>query len=131
MIASITMWMKGVIAMVKSFFVSLIALLCGVLITIFGVFLSIFSDGNMNERLILITIVLLILFALSSLFTTIQPQRSVLNVALMGSGGITVLILNYQNIYYLFYIFSILLVCVLGVITGRNLHMRFEKKSLK
>jgi hypothetical protein len=117
--------------MLKSILISIAAVLFGIFVTVFGVFLSIFADGNINERLILIAIVLLVLFILSLFFTVIDPKRSTLNVALLASGGIIVLFFNYQNIYYLLYIFSILLACFLGIITGKKIQHRFDKNSLK
>lgn len=117
--------------MLKRMFVSMVALLCGGFITIFGVFLSIFADGGLNERLILIAIVLLVLFILTLIFTYFQPEWALLNTTWLSGGGIIVLILNYQNSYYLLYIVSIFLVCFFGVITGRNLHHRFGKNSRK
>ena len=116
--------------MLKNILLSVMALVIGTFITIFGVFLSVFADGGLNERLILIAIVLLVLFISSSAFAYIQPSKSLLNAAFLGGGGITVLMINHQNIYYSLYSLSILLVCLAGVFVGRKLQFLNEKKKM-
>jgi integral membrane sensor domain MASE1 len=116
--------------MLKSILISVVALIFGAIITVYGVFLSVFADGNLTERLILIGAVLLILFVLSLFFTYIQPQKALLNSAFLGSGGIIVLLIYRQNIYYFLYSLMILLVCLAGVYIGRKLNVRYRNKSI-
>ena len=114
--------------MLKKFVLSLMALLVGVAIAIFGVFLSVFADGNLSERLMLIATVLLVYFVLTLVFTYIQPDKAWFNAAFLNISGIIALILNYENIYYVLYIFSILVLSFFGVIAGRRLSLRYAKK---
>lgn len=116
--------------MLKSILLSVVALICGAFITLYGVFLSVFADGRLTERLILISVVLLILFVLSSMFAYIQPKNALLNSTLLGGGGIIVLIIYRQNVYYFLYSFMILAVCLTGVYIGRKLFVRYRNKSI-
>jgi integral membrane sensor domain MASE1 len=115
--------------MLKSILLSVVALIFGAIITVYGVFLSVFADGNLTERLILISVVLLVLFVLSLIFAYIQPQKALLNSVLLGGGGIIVLMIYQQNVYYFLYSLMILLVCLAGVYIGRKLNVRYRNKS--
>lgn len=113
--------------MLKSILLSVAAMISGALISIYGVFLSVFADGGVNERLMLIAIVLLILFAVSTVFTYIQPRNAWLNAAFLGGGGVIILLLDLQNVYYFLYGIMIILVCSAGVWVGKKLNVRYKK----
>ncbi|MDP3304939.1 MAG: hypothetical protein Q8S15_02565 [Erysipelotrichaceae bacterium] len=113
--------------MLKSILLSVAALICGALISLYGVFLSVFADGGINERLILIVIVLLLLFVLSTIFAYIQPHNAWLNAAFLGGGGVIILLLDPQNVYYFLYSFMIFLVCLAGVWVGKKLNSKYKK----
>lgn len=113
--------------MLKSILLSVAALICGALISLYGVFLSVFADGGINERLILIAIVLTVLFFLSTIFAYIQPRNAWLNAAFLGGGGVIILLLDPQNVYYFLYSFMIFLVCLAGVWVGKKLNSKYKK----
>lgn len=110
--------------MLKSILLSIVALICGALISIYGVFLSVFADGGINERLILIAIILIVLFVFSTVFAYTQPRNAWLNAAFLGGGGIIILLLDLQNVYYFLYSFMIILVCSAGVLVGKRLRKK-------
>ena len=113
--------------MLKSILLSVAALIFGALISIYGVFLSVFADGGINERLILIAIVLILLLIFSTIFAYIQPRNAWLNAAFLGGGGVIILLLDLQNVYYFLYSFMILLVCIVCVGVGKKLYGKFKK----
>ena len=115
--------------MLKSILLSVAAMILGALISLYGVFLSVFADGGINERLILIAIVLLLLFVLSTGFAYIQPRNAWLNAAFLGGGGVIILLLDVQNVYYFLYSFMILLVCTAGVWVGKILSVKYKKMN--
>lgn len=115
--------------MLKSILLSLIALILGALISIYGVFLSVFADGGINERLILIAIVLIVLFVFSTVFTYVQPRNAWLNAVFLGGGGVIILLLDLQNVYYFLYSFMIFLVCFAGILVGKKLNRRYKKAN--
>jgi hypothetical protein len=102
------------------------ALIVGVILALYGVFLSVFADGNINERLMLIGIVLLIFFVISYVLTKFNPHQAVLNVILMASPSIAVLIFQDFSGYIILYISSIIVSCGLGFFLGKTVS---KKKS--
>ncbi len=106
--------------MVKILVIALIAVIAGILMALYGVFLSVFADGKMTERLMLIAIVLVLFFVISYFLTKIHPQQAVLSLILTASPSIAVLIFQRFNGYIILYISSIIGACVLGFILGKR-----------
>lgn len=106
--------------MIKKIVIALIAVIAGILMALYGVFLSVFADGNMDERLILIAIVLVLFFVITYFLTKIHPQQAVLSLILTVSPSIAVLIFQRFNGYIILYISSIIGACGLGFILGKK-----------
>jgi len=88
----------------------LLAIVMGGLLGFFGVFVSVFSDGGLSERLITISIILLIYSILSAVWGFLIPGFSWLWGLFLGTPGAVLLILYFKtesNPYYLVYIILI------------------------
>lgn len=106
--------------MIKNIAMALISVVAGILMALYGVFLSVFADGNLNERLMLIAIVLVLFFLITYFLAKIQPRQAVLSVILTASPSIVVLIFQEFNGYIILYISAILLACGIGCILGQK-----------
>jgi hypothetical protein len=118
-----------VMTMLKKVVLFIFALALGLLIAVFGVFLSVFADGNLNERLVFIAVVLMILFILSLIFTVIRPHQSLIFASLLGIPGIFILLIKSQDFYHILYSILILIFCLIGAYSGKKINLVFAKKK--
>lgn len=107
----------------------LLAILVGTLLGFFGVFVSVFADGALSERLITIAIILLIYVLLSAALGYLLPNYSWMWGLLLGAPGVFFLVqymANEPNPYYLIYIILILSLSCLGA-KGGSIIKRHKK----
>lgn len=100
------------------------AVLIGIIIGFFGVFVSVFSDGGQQERLITVGIILLIYFFIGSVLGYILPDYSWKWGIFLGMPGVLLLIaysLREFNIYYLIYMLLIIDISCLGAWIGKKI----------
>jgi cation transport ATPase len=110
----------------------LLALAIGSLLGFFGVFVSVFADGGLGERLLTIAVILLIYFVLSALWGFLLPRHSWLwGLALAAPGAIILALymLREYNPYYFIYIVLIIGLAILGAYLGSSLRKRKSKES--
>lgn len=117
--------------MFKKVFMLILALTFGLFISLYGVFLSVFADGNLNERLVLIAITLVVLSLVTFVFTMIRPEMALVFTALIGLPGVFVLLIQNRGLYHILYSLLILLFCYFGMYTAKKLKHFFLKKPLK
>ncbi len=108
---------------------SLITLVAGALIGFFGVFVSVFSDGLVYERLVTILIVLIIYGIVGIVLGFLKPTYTWLYMLSLSLPGIIILALYSSrefNILYVSYILLILAFSFFGTKTGKS--MKRKKK---
>lgn len=103
----------------------------GVILWLFGVFVSVFANTDRPERMITISIILLFYFIISGAWSFSSPGyilgRGIL-LSLPGILFLTVCLLKAFNPYYLFYMALILFSAYLGGLAGSKIR---EVKSEK
>lgn len=102
----------------------ILAILTGTFIGFFGVFVSVFADGALRERLIAISIILLVYGILSGLFGLLLQKFSWQWGLFLGSPGILILglyMMSEFNPYYLIYMILIMSISCLGAQGGSYL----------
>lgn len=117
--------------MFKKFFMLILALAIGLFVALFGVFLSVFADGNLNERLVLIAITLLVLFLVTFVFTLIRPAMAYPYAMLIGLPGVFVLLIQSWDFYHILYSLLIVILCFFGIFMAKKLRHIFVKKPLE
>lgn len=108
---------------------SLITLVAGALIGFFGVFVSVFSDGLVYERLVTILIVLIIYGIVGIVLGFLKPTYTWLYMLSLSMPGVIILALYSSrefNILYVAYIILILAFSFFGTKTGKS--MKRKKK---
>ncbi len=99
------------------------ALITGLLLGIFGVFLSIFTDGTMYERIITILIVLIIYGIAGIILGIWKPEKPLLSMPWLNLPGVIVLLFYMYrefNALYIIYMLLILTVSYFGLKTGKS-----------
>lgn len=101
-----------------------VALIAGVLLGIFGVFISVFSDGSSYERIITILIILVIYGVLGIFIGIWKPEKTFVYLPFLSLPGIIVLLIysfaGEFNPLYIPYILLILVFSFFGLKTGRS-----------
>jgi hypothetical protein len=108
---------------------SLITLVAGALIGFFGVFVSVFSDGLVFERLVTILIVLIIYGIVSIILGFLKPNYTWLYMLSLSLPGVIILAVYSSrefNILYVAYMLLILAFSFFGTKTGKS--MKRKKK---
>ncbi|HEY5587241.1 MAG TPA: hypothetical protein VIK78_22490 [Ruminiclostridium sp.] len=108
----------------------ILAILIGGFTGFFGVFVSVFSDGTLSERLITISIILLIYGVLSGLYGLLQQKYSWQWGLLLGSPGVLFLgmyMLHEFNLYYFIYMILIISISCFGAWSGNYIRKRKNK----
>lgn len=108
---------------------SLITLVAGALIGFFGVFVSVFSDGLIYERLVTILIVLIIYGIVGIVLGFLKPMYTWLYMLSLSVPGVIILALYSArefNILYVAYMALILVFSFFGTKTGKS--MKRKKK---
>jgi hypothetical protein len=106
--------MKNVIGIVLS-------ILVGGLLGFFGVFVSVFADSGLTERLVTIGVILLIYLVLGAVWSFLLPALSWKWGLLIGAPGVMFLgyyLLSGFNIFYLLYMALIISLASLGAWGG-------------
>lgn len=109
---------------------SLVTLAAGALIGFFGVFVSVFSDGLVFERLVTILIVLIIYGIISILLGIIKPLYTWLYMLSLSLPGVLLLFVYTAkefNFLYIVYMILILLFSYFGTKTGKSLKRKNKK----
>lgn len=115
--------MKNVIGIILS-------ILVGGLLGFFGVFVSVFADGGLTERLITIGIILLIYIVLGAVWGFLLPALSWKWGFLIGALGVLSLgiyLLSEFNFFYLLYMVLIFCLASLGALGGSAIKNRIRK----
>ena len=105
----------------------IITVVLGLLLGFFGVFVSVFSDGLIYERLITILIVLIIYGILSIVLGFLKPNKTWLYMLCLSLPGALLLLLYMTrefNIFYLLYAVLILLVSYFGTKSGKSFKIK-------
>jgi len=114
---------KNIIGIKLSFIV-------GSIIGFFGVFASVFTDGGLTERLIVISVILLIYSILSSIFGYSLPKYSWkwgLFITVPGVLLLSVFLIRERNLYHVIYMILIICFACLGAWLGSFLRKRSGK----
>lgn len=99
------------------------ALIIGLLLGIFGVFMSIFTDGTMYERIVTILVVLIIYGVAGIILGIWKPEKALLSMPWLSLPGVIVLLFYMYrefNILYIVYMLLILAVVYFGLKTGKS-----------
>lgn len=113
--------------MFKKVFILILAVALGLFISVFGVFLSVFADGNLNERLILIAITLVVMFLVTFIFTLLQPSMAWYFAAMIGLPGVFVLLIQSRDVYHILYSLLILVFSYSGSCFSKKFRHIFVK----
>lgn len=108
----------------------ILAIVIGSIIGYFGVFVSVFADSSLNERLLTISIILLIFIMLSALWGFFMPKFSWRWGVFLGAPGAFLLLLYFtkeHNLYLLIYIILIIGLSAPSSMLGS--HIRIHKKK--
>lgn len=103
---------------------SLITIAVGALLGFFGVFVSVFSDGLVFERLVTILIVLIIYGVLSIILGFLRPSYTILYMLSLSLPGILLLAVYTSkefNFLYIVYMILIALFSYFGTKSGKSL----------
>ncbi|HHZ16031.1 MAG TPA: hypothetical protein PLJ33_02630 [Peptococcaceae bacterium] len=103
----------------------------GFVLSLLGVFPSVFAGNNLNERLITIGLVLLFYFGLGGVWGLFDPRYFWKGQILFSAPGIILLfgcLLKNFNFYYLIYMLAIFALSSLGGLGGR-LVRKYVRKS--
>ncbi len=107
----------------------IITLVLGLLLGFFGVFLSVFSDGSIYERMITILIILVIYGILGIVIGIWKPIKTFVFLPGLSMPGVLLLVFYLYkdglNAFYIPYIILIVAFSYLGLKTGRS----FKKKK--
>ena len=115
----------------KKALVAVLAALVGSLIGYFGVLVSVFSDSNLSERLITISIILVIYAILSALLGVLLPSLTWWWGVILAAPGAMLVVLYFirePNAYLIIYIVAIFGLSSFGSRFGSSLS---RKKSNK
>jgi hypothetical protein len=108
---------------------SLITLVAGTLIGFFGVFVSVFSDGLVYERLVTILIVLIIYGIVGIVLGFLKPLYTWAYMLSLSMPGVIILLIYSSrefNILYVAYMVLIIAFSFFGTKTGKS--MKRKKK---
>ena len=108
----------------KKAFPYLVTVIAGLLLAIFGVFVSVFSDGTSYERLVTVLIVLIIYGILGIIIGIWKPFKTFVFLPWLVLPGILVLLFDMYDegfkVFYVSYIILIITVSYFGLYTGRS-----------
>lgn len=106
----------------------IVTIVIGIVLGLFGVMVSVFSDGSTYERIITILIILIIYGVLSLIIGFIKPVKPWAHMLSLSLPGVILLIfytIKEFNILYIVYIVLILLITYFGTRSGKS----FKKKK--
>lgn len=113
----------------KSTLPHLITFIAGVLLGIFGVLVSVFSDGSLYERLVTILIILIIYGILGIIIGIWKPIKTLIFLPWLTLPGVLALSFDMYKegfkILYVLYIILIITISYFGLLTGRS----FKRKK--
>lgn len=110
----------------------ILAIMSGCFVGFFGVFVSVFADGGLPERMITISFILLIYGFLGCAWSLVLPEKTwrwILALSLPGMVFLLVYLQKEFNPLYLVYMILILCCAALGAFLGRWIRKRRSKKS--
>lgn len=115
----------------KKAFPYMVTGILGLLLGIFGVFLSVFSDGSGYERIVTVLVVLIIYGILGIAIGIWKPLKTLIYLLFLSLPGVLVLLYYMYNegfkIFYVPYIILIITFSYLGLNTGQYLKNRKRK----
>lgn len=109
-----------------------ITVLLGFVIGLFGVIVSVFADGLVSERLVIILIILLIYAVMGFLFGLLIPGLFCEGGLYLSAGGVLLLglyTIKEFNFYNLLYIVFIILFSCAGSFLGNNIRRKKDGVS--
>lgn len=109
---------------------SVLAVLIGAVLGFYGALLSVFADGLISERLIVIAVVLLVYFTVGGIFGFFLKSCSWKTGLLIGAPAVILLGLYSRtgfNAYYTVYMLLILFLSCIGTWTGSRISTRLKK----
>jgi hypothetical protein len=118
---------------VKNVLGMIMAIAFGILIGFFGVFNSVFSDGPINERLVVIGVILVICAIFSALWGFIFLKYSWqwgLFISLPGAFFLLFYTLKEFNSYYVLYMILLIAIACLGAYAGSAIRKRRIKTKI-
>ena len=101
----------------------IVTIIIGIVMGIFGVMVSVFSDGTTYERIITILIILIIYGVISLIAGFIKPVKTWIYTLSLSLPGVLMLIfysIKEFNILYVIYIILILLITFFGTKSGKS-----------
>jgi uncharacterized membrane protein HdeD (DUF308 family) len=105
----------------------IVTIIIGIVMGIFGVMVSVFSDGTTYERIITILIILIIYGVISLISGFIKPVKSWIYTLSLSLPGVLMLIfycVKEFNILYVVYIILILLITFFGAKSGKSFNRK-------
>lgn len=111
----------------RTFTAFMLSLILGSIIGLYGVIVSVFADGPLNERIITIGIIILVYITVSFIFGYFFPELGWRLGIIFGFPGALFLAfytVNETNPLYFFYILLIILVACLFTGVGSNVKTR-------
>jgi len=108
----------------------LLSIIAGIIIGIFGVIVSVFTDGPLAERLVTIVVILLIYYVLGGVWGLVLPGYSWKWGLLLGAPGVLFLgvymIREFSAFYFLYMVLIITMACF-GAWAGSAVRSRRKK----
>lgn len=117
--------------MIKNVISIVLSIVTGTFLGFFGVFNSVFSDGELNERLVLIAVLLVIYGILGLVWGFLIPKFTWKWGLFLGGPGVLILLLFAIiefNPYFLIYMALIILLACGGAWGGSSVRKRVKKK---
>lgn len=115
----------------KNAFPYVLVTIVGLLIAVFGVFMSVFTDGSSYERIVTVLIVLIVYGILGIAVGIWKPVKTYLFLPWLTLPGVLVLIFYMSNegfnAFFVPYIILIITVSFFGLYTGRSLRQKNKK----
>jgi hypothetical protein len=122
---------EGFVDVVKNIIGIVLSIVTGIFLGFFGALNSVFSDGELNERLVFIGIILVIYGILGAVWGFLIPRFSWKWGLFLGSPGVLILLLFTLfefNPYFLIYIALNLLLACGGAWGGNSLRKRVKNR---
>lgn len=115
----------------KKAFPYMLTAIAGILLGIFGVFLSVFSDGSGYERIITVLVILIIYGILGIVIGIWKPVKTLIYLLFLSLPGVLVLLFYMYNegfnVFYVPYIILIIAFSYFGLNSGKYLKNRNRK----
>lgn len=115
----------------RTFIAFMLAIILGSIIGFYGVIVSVFADGPLNERIITIGIVLLFYIMVSFIFGYIFPELGwKLGIIFGFPGALFLAFCTVHETSSLYFLYILLIILVACLFTGAGSNMKTRKDTI-